>query len=365
MSGLLTRKFIDWGRIEDRLYDLDYSGEAVEQILPKLRRFDDLRREKNAILLAHYYQIAPIQMIADKAGDSLALAMAAREIGDAEIIVSSTVHFMAEMVKILSPEKRVLLPALDASCSIAEGMNGATVRRIREAFPGCAIVGYINSTAEVKAELDAVCTSANAKTVAERIEGDPVILIPDHYFAENIIGQIRNDRRYLVYRRHEGGELVMFDPRAESEQRVVWENGSPPMLAKGTCIVHEEFTPEEVIRLKEQERVDLVLAHPEVNPEIAKLADMVGGTTRMIDYVKGTDARRILYLTECDLAAPLHEAYPDREFVTSCKLCPYMKRNSLDLLVECLDLERWEIEVDPAVAEGSKRSLERMFELTQ
>ncbi|MCA9410956.1 MAG: quinolinate synthase NadA [Candidatus Omnitrophica bacterium] len=365
MPLTLTDRKTDWNEIEERLYDLDYSGDEVAIILPKLQRFDELRQEKNAILLAHYYQIAPIQIIADHAGDSLALAMAARDTGDAEIIVSSTVHFMAEMVKILSPDKKVLLPALDASCSIAEGMNGATVRRIRESFPGCSIVGYINSTAEVKAELDSTCTSANAKEVAQRIEGEPVILIPDHYFAENILSQIHDDRRYLVYRRHEGDDLIMFDPKAGEEIPIPLEDSEPPMLNKGTCVVHEEFTPAEVTRLKEQEGVELVLAHPEVNPEIAKMADMVGGTSKMIDYVKGVPAQKILYLTECDLAAPLREAYPDRKFVTSCKLCPYMKKNSLDLLVECLDLERYEIEVDPAVAEGSKRSLERMFELTR
>jgi quinolinate synthase len=364
-TTLSPQRNIDWNEIEERLYDLDFSGEEVGQILPKLQKFDDLRRSKNAILLAHYYQIAPIQIIADHAGDSLALAMAARDMGDVDIVVSSTVHFMAEMVKILSPDKKVLLPALDASCSIAEGMNAPTVRRIREVFPGCSIVGYINSTAAVKAELDSVCTSANAKKVAQRIEGDPVILIPDHYFAENIIGQIQDDRRYLVYRRIEGENLVMFDPRENLEIPVPLAGTQTPLLNKGTCIVHEEFTVDEVLRLKEQEGVELVLAHPEVNPEIARMADMVGGTTKMIDYVRDSPAKRILYLTECDLAAPLREAHPDRHFVTSCKLCPYMKKNSLDVLVECLEFERFEIEVDPSVAEGSKRSLERMFELTR
>jgi len=355
---------IDWAHIEDRLFDEGYSGDQVPEILGKLHRIDDLRREKNAILLAHYYQIAPIQLIADKAGDSLDLAMTAREIGDAEMVVSSTVHFMAEMVKILSPDKRVLIPAPDASCSIAEGMNGAVLRRIREAYPDCAIVGYINSTAEVKAELDCVCTSANAVKVVQKIEGDPIILVPDHYFAENVLSTFSDEKNYLTYRRIEGTDIVLFDPEQNEEIRVPLDSTQRPLLDKGTCIVHEKFTVDEVERIRSQEHVDLVLAHPEVSPEVAAVADMVGGTRKMIDYVDNTDAKNILYITECDLAAPLREAHPDRHFVTSCILCPYMKKNSIDGIIESLEQEKFEVTVPEHAAEGSRRSLERMFELT-
>src|SRR3989344_2114324 len=178
--------------LEEKLHLNGYGEDEIASMLPKLEEIDRLKQEKNAILLAHYYQIAPIQIIADVKGDSLALALAARNlVKDKRMIVSSTVHFMAEMVKLLNPNKKVVIPDMSASCSIAEGMNGATVRKIRDHFPNSGIVAYINTTAEVKAEVDSVCTSANAEAILRAIPGNPVIMLPDHYFAKNVFADMK------------------------------------------------------------------------------------------------------------------------------------------------------------------------------
>lgn len=358
-------KSIDWEIIEAKLMDARYDDIQIAQVMPKLREIDRLRHEKQAIILAHYYQIPPIQMIADVKGDSLALAMAAREIKDARLIVSSTVHFMAEMVKLLSPDKKVVIPGLGASCSIAEGMNGATIRKMREYLSDAKIIAYINTTAEVKAEVDVICTSANAKTILERMEGDTVIMLPDSFFAENIFKDMNGDKRtFLAYRRIENNAMVFYDPREKKEYALPLSGARAPERAKGTCVVHEQFSAADVEHYRKREKIDLVLAHPEVHPDVAAVADVVGGTGKMIKVIGNSKAKKILYLTECDLAAPLMEAYPNREFITPCKLCPYMKKNTIDSLLYSLQEEQWEVTVDPRIADRARSSLERMFELT-
>jgi len=355
-------------RIEEQLeLDARYNRDDILQIMSKLREIDDLRRAKNAVILAHFYQIPPIQLIADFRGDSLGLALAARRITDKRLVVSSTVHFMAEMVKLLSPEKKVVIPDFEAGCSIAEGINGEALRAIRRQFTSAAIVGYINTNAEAKAEMDSVCTSANASLVAKRISGDPVIMVPDYFFSRNILTPLAKSdsgRAYLAYKRTESGTLLLEDVIRGTSHRVQTGNVSLPIRETGTCIVHERFTPEDIARYRRQHHIDQVLAHPEVNPLVAAQADLVGGTQKMIDYVRSTSARRFLVITECDLMAPLKEAYPDREFFTPCYLCPYMKKNSIDKLLRSLREEVYEITLDDKTSAGARRSLEKMFELS-
>ena len=364
----MPQQCLDDELIEDKLAAQHYTGEQIAQIMPKLKEIDDLRRDKNALILAHYYQILPIQLIADIRGDSLKLAMAAREIRDKQLIVSSTVHFMAEMVKLLNQKIKVVIPDLTASCSIAEGINGEALRAIRKSFPSAAIIGYINTTAESKAEMDSVCTSTNAALVAQSISGSPIILLPDYNLSKNVLiplAEINPRQTYLAYKEMENGSLVLEDVSKGELHRVRTGRFSLPIRDKGTCEVHERFTRGEVEHWKEQHNIDEVLSHPEVNPDVAAISDMVGGTKNMIDYVGLSPSKRFLVITECDLLAALREAYPDREFITPCYLCQYMKKNTLDNLTNSLRNEVYEIKLDERTAEGARRSLERMFELTQ
>jgi len=355
----------DWKRIETRLAQEGYTDERV---LPLLHEIDRVRREKGAIILAHYYQTAPIQLIADQVGDSLALAQAAKRIaadGKGRLIVSSTVEFMAEMVKMLNPASKVVIPGLGASCSIAEGMDAQTVERIRAAYPNGKIVGYINSKAATLAAYDSACTSANARDVLLRIGGDPVILVPDYFLARNVIRTLPDDdRTYLAYERTINGHIVLHDPRTDTRAAIPLNGARPPQRGTGTCVVHEQFTPAQVAFARKKENADLVLAHPEVRPDVAAVADYVGSTSAMIARVKETGAKRIMVLSECNLIAPLRDAYPDREFVTPCTLCPYMRKNTLDGLLAALRNERWEITVPETVAIGGRNAIERMLGLT-
>lgn len=358
----MISKFDD---IEDTLRERhNYSGYEISQIMPKLEEIDELRKQKNAIILAHYYQIPPIQLIADVRGDSLKLAESARDIKDKDLVVSSTVVFMAEMAKLLSPEKKVVVPSLEAGCSIAEGINGESVRRIRKEFPGSSIVSYINTYADTKAEVDSIFTSSNAKEVINNIEGNTVIIIPDHFFAKNIVHELRKGRRYISYKRKRGNDLIMEDLSEGKEIYVKGDGLSLPVLDKGTCVVHERFNADEVKYLKRKENA-IVMAHPEVNPEVAAVSDFVGGTGKMMDYVRKSDAKKFIVITECDLTAPLREAYPDRDFITPCFLCPYMKKNSLDSVIKSLKEEVYEIRLDEKTSERARKSLERMFELSR
>jgi len=346
-----------------------YSEPEVKSMMPKLEEIDRIRNDKGAIILAHYYQIPPIQLIADKAGDSLALAISAQGLGDdGGLVVSSTVYFMAEMVKMLSPNKKVVIPDTKASCSIAEGMNAQTVKRIRSEYPSASIVAYINTTAEVKSEVDVVCTSANAETVVKNVGGNPVILLPDYFFAKNILGNLKKEsssRRYLAYKCIENGSIVLEDVFNNKEERIAVGNTELPILPDGTCMVHNKFTPFDIHEYRSQGVIDTVLAHPEVRPSVARMADVVGGTGKMIDYLKDhPKARKILFVTECDMAAPLREAFPDREFFTPCRFCDYMRKNNLDNLLNSLKNEVHEVRLDPKIEHGARRSLERMFELT-
>ncbi|MBI2045067.1 quinolinate synthase NadA [Candidatus Pacearchaeota archaeon] len=367
-------KLVDGGKytlneIEASLLDNHkYPAHQVERIMPVLEEVDRLRAEKNAIILAHYYQEPPIQLIADVRGDSLKLAYAAREIKDKRLVLSSTVLFMAEMVKLLSEDKKVIIPALDAGCSIAEGINGATVKRIRENFPESAIVSYINVYADTKAEVDSVCTSANAQEIIKNIKGNPVILLPDYFFAKNIFYELtknkNNDRTYLAYKGVDNGNIILEDVLNNRATSLSGKGINLPSLPKGTCIVHEQFTPEEIAYFRRSQKIDVVMAHPEVNPEVARVSDFIGGTEAMIRYAKTNPSKKYLVISECDLTAPLKEACPETEFNTPCTFCPYMKRNTLESFLRSIKEEVFEVNIDKKIAGKARMSLERMFELS-
>ena len=288
-----------------------------------------LKRERNAVILAHNYQTPEIyHCVADLVGDSLALARMAMETS-ADVIVLAGVHFMAETAKLLNPEKTVLIPDLEAGCSLAESITAQDVRRLREKYPGVPIVTYVNTSAAVKAESDICCTSGNARKIVESLGVPRVIMLPDEYLARNIA--------------------------AETKVEIITWNGH--------CEVHERFTPHEVRELREAYPGITVLAHPECPPDVVAAADFSGSTAVMADYVGKRKPKRVALLTECSMSDNVAVQNPEVEFIRPCNLCPHMKRITLKNIRQSLEENRHEVTIDPAIAEPARRAVERMLAL--
>jgi quinolinate synthase len=267
--------------------------------------------------------------VGDIRGDSLQLAKEAAKT-DAEVIVQAGVHFMAETSKLLSPDKTVLIPDLEAGCSLASSITGADVRALREAYPGVPVVTYVNTSADVKAESDICCTSANAVKIVESLGVPRVLLIPDEFLAKYV--QTQTDVEIITW--------------------------------KGHCEVHERFTGEELEAYRAADPSIKIIAHPECPPDVIEAADFTGSTAAMIDYVKENHPPRVVLVTECSMASNVSAETPDVEFVKPCNLCPHMKRISLDNILDSLLYMQHEVTVDPAVAEKARRAVERMVNLT-
>ena len=298
---------------------------------PYIEAINDLKQQRNAVILAHNYQTPEIfHCVGDIVGDSLALA---REVVDveADVIVLCGVHFMAETAKLLNPNKTVLLPDMLSGCSLADSITGADVRLLKEKYPGIPIVTYVNTSAEVKAESDVCCTSGNAVKVVEGLGVDKVICIPDEYLAKYIAGQ------------------------TDKVEIIAW---------KGHCEVHERFTAEEINGYRKNFEGLVVIAHPECPPDVLGAADFVGSTAGMIDYVGQQRPPKVMMVTECSMSDNVAAEYPDVEFIRPCNLCPHMKRITLPRILESLKTLSPEIEVDPDVAADARRSVERMLELS-
>ena len=286
-----------------------------------------LKREKNAVILAHNYQTPDIfHTVGDIVGDSLALAREAART-DASVIVLAGVHFMAETAKLLNPEKTVLIPDTRAGCSLAESITAADVRLMRERYPGVPIVTYVNTSAAVKAESDICCTSGNAKKIVEGLGVPKVIMIPDEYLARNIAAQTK-------------------------VEIIAW---------KGHCEVHERFTPEDVRSMRENYPGVTVLAHPECPPEVVAECDFTGSTAAMADYVGKERPARVVLLTECSMSDNVALQYPDLEFVRPCNLCPHMKRITLKNIRHALETMTHEVTVAPEIAGRARQAVERML----
>ncbi len=297
-----------------------------ELFAPYIARVEELKRERNAIVLAHHYQSSEIyRCVADVIGDSLALAQAAAST-EADAIVMCGVHFMAETAKLLNPSKTVLLPDLEAGCSLAESITAADVRALRAAHPGVPVVTYVNTSAAVKAESDVCCTSANAVAVVESLGVPKAIFLPDQYLAAFVASKT-------------GVEIVPW---------------------RGHCEVHERFTGEEILELRAMHDGIAVLAHPECPPDVLANADFVGSTTAMLGYVKDRTPARVAMITECSMAGNLADAFPETEFVQPCNLCPHMRRITLPKIVRALETMQPQIEIDPAVAARARLAVERM-----
>lgn len=319
-------------RLYERLRVVGWSKLECELIAPLTVEINSLKRQLNAVVLAHSYQTPDIIFgIADHVGDSLGLSQEAAHT-DADVIVFCGVRFMAETAKILSPSKRVLLPAPDAGCSLADSMTAADVRALRAKHPQAGAVCYVNTSAEVKAECDACCTSANTLAVIEAMPTAEVIFVPDKLMAANM-------------QPHTNKKLITWD---------------------GTCVVHEDFGEAEFGAFKEQYPGAALLAHTECMPAVVALADMAGSTSGMERYIAAHDEiKQFMLVTECGMTDKLKVAFPDRDFVGSCVLCPYMKKNELRGVLSAMKepSEGQLIELDEDVIRRARRALDRMIEI--
>ena len=286
-----------------------------------------LKVERDAIVLAHNYMTPEIfHGVADFRGDSLALAKMAAET-DASVIVMAGVHFMAETAKILNPDKTVLIPDLQAGCSLAASITAADVGLLRQRYPGVPVVTYVNTSAEVKAASDICCTSANAVEIVESLGTDRVIFLPDEYLGRWVATQT-------------------------AVQIILWH---------GHCEVHERFTGAEMRAFRAQTPDVLILAHPECPPDVLAEADFVGSTSAMIRKVETARPSRVVMVTECSMSDNVAIEFPDIEFVRPCNLCPHMKRITLAKIRRSLETMTYEVDVDPAVAHDARRAVERML----
>ena len=286
-----------------------------------------LKRERNAVILAHNYQTPEIfHCVADIVGDSLALAQRATET-EADVIVLAGVHFMAETAKLLNPEKIVLIPDERAGCSLAESITPEDVRLLRQAYPGVPVITYVNTSAAVKAECDICCTSGNAVKVVESLGVDRVIFLPDEYLASYVATQTK-------------------------VQIIKWQ---------GHCEVHERFTGDEVRTYRKGFENLVVIAHPECPPDVLEAADFVGSTAQMISFVRDRRPAKVLMVTECSMSDNVAAEVKDVDFVRPCNLCPHMKRITLSNIHRALQTLQPRVEVDPLIAERARLSVERML----
>jgi quinolinate synthase len=295
---------------------------------PYVAAIQRLKRKRNAVILAHNYQTPEIfHCVADIMGDSLALATCAEET-DADVIVLAGVHFMAETAKLLNPDKIVLIPDLRAGCSLADSITASDVRKLRQKYPGVPVVTYVNTSAEVKAESDICCTSGNAVKIVESLGSERVIFIPDEYLADYVAGQ--TDVEIIRWRGH--------------------------------CEVHERFTASDIDNYRREFANLTVIAHPECPPDVLATADAVGSTAQMIDFVRSKRPEKVLMVTECSMSDNVAAEITDVEFVRPCNLCPHMKRITLPKIYQALLSLEPRVEIESAVADRARRSVERMLD---
>jgi len=293
---------------------------------PLIHKINKLKKEKNAVILAHNYQTPEIYHgVADFAADSLALAVEASKT-KAEIIIMCGVHFMAETAKLMSPNKKVLLPDMSAGCSLSSSITGKDVRLLKEKYPGVPVVSYVNTSADVKAETDICCTSANAVKVVESLGVKKVIFLPDDYLAKYVASNT-------------------------TIQIISW---------KGTCMVHEQFTAKEINEIKEQNPGIVVIAHPECPPDVINASDFAGSTTGMSEYVKKNQPKKVMMVTECSMSDNVQVENPNVQFIKPCNLCPHMKKITLPKILDCLEKENNEIIIPDNLIEKARLSVERM-----
>ena len=296
---------------------------------PYIYKINKLKKEKNAVILAHNYQTPEIYHgVSDFSADSLALAIEASKT-KADKIIMCGVHFMAETAKLMNPEKKVLLPDMMAGCSLSSSITGADVRELKKKNPGVPVVSYINTSADVKAETDVCCTSANAVKIVNSLNVKKVIFLPDDYLAKYVASQT-------------------------DVEIISW---------KGTCEVHEKFNDVEINEIRKNNPGIKVIAHPECPPEVINASDFTGSTSGMIKYVKDNQPEKVMMVTECSMSDNVQVDNPNVKFIRPCNLCPHMKRITLPKILDCLENETNEIKMDTETIEKARKSVERMTEI--
>jgi len=315
---------------------LDVMYKKVSRVIPEIEwpfhspyieEINKLKKEKNAIILAHNYQTPEIyHCVADVMGDSLKLAREAKKT-NADIIIMCGVNFMAETAKIMNPSKTVLIPDPLAGCSLSESITGKDVRLIKKMNPGIPVVTYVNTSADVKAESDICCTSSNAIEIVESLGTDRVIFLPDEYLAKNVAAQTKVG-------------IIMW---------------------RGKCMVHERFTAKEIREYREANPGITILAHPECSPEVIAEVDYAGSTTKMSNYVQEKQPAKVLMVTECSMSDNVSVENPNVEFIRPCNLCPHMKRINLPKILESLMLNIHEVKIDQDILERARLPIEKML----
>ncbi len=294
---------------------------------PYIHRINQLKRELDAVVIAHNYQTPEIYHgVADIVGDSLQLAREAAKTS-AKVIIQCGVHFMAETSKLLAPNKTVLIPDMDAGCSLAASITGADVRLMKQKYPGVPVVTYVNTSADVKAESDICCTSSNAVQIVESLGVDRVIFLPDEYLAANVA-------------------------KLTKVQIIAW---------KGRCEVHERFTAAEIRKFRVDHPGVVVLAHPECPPDVVAEADFAGSTAAMISYAKTKRPPRVVLVTECSMSDNVAAEVPDVEFVRPCNLCPHMRRITLPKILRAMETRSFEVTIPADIAARAVVPIERML----
>jgi quinolinate synthase len=307
-----------------------YFPDEIERKLPLIEEINVLKKQKNAVLLGHNYMTPDVFYgVSDIVGDSLYLSkMAAETLAD--IILFNGVHFMAETAKILSPQKKVLIADLKAGCSLAESITREDVKAIKRKHPGVPVVTYVNCSAEVKAETDVCCTSANAAQIVNSLDSDTVIFLPDEYLASNV--QKQTKKKLITH--------------------------------PGRCMVHELYQKSDIDMARKQFDHLVVISHPECNSEVVDASDFAGSTSEMSNYIAKSDAKNILLITECSMGDNLRSEFPDKQFVSTCQTCPHMKKITLQKIRDALLYEQYEVLLDPEIIRLGKRSVTRMLELS-
>ncbi len=296
---------------------------------PYIYKINKLKKEKNAVILAHNYQTPEIYHgISDFSADSLALAVEASKT-KADIIVMCGVHFMAETAKLMSPDKKVLLPDMNAGCSLSSSITGEDVRKLKKQYPNVPVVSYVNTSAEVKAETDVCCTSANAVKIVNSLGVKKVIFLPDDFLAKYVASQT-------------------------DVEIISW---------KGTCEVHEQFNDQEINEIRKNNPGIKIIAHPECPPDVIKASDFTGSTSGMIKYVKDKQPEKVMMVTECSMSDNVQIDNPNVKFIRPCNLCPHMKKITLPKILECLENENNEIIMDNVTIEKARNSVERMVKI--
>lgn len=323
---------------KEKLKQKGFLDLKIEVTLDLFSEIERLKKEKNAIVLAHYYQEPDIQDVADFIGDSLALAQKAQST-TADIIVFAGVHFMAETAKILNPGKKVLLPDLNAGCSLADSAPADEFRKFREAHPDHVVITYINCSADIKALSDIICTSSNAETIINNLPKDQkIIFAPD-----------KNLGAYLA--KKTGRDMVLWN---------------------GACMVHEIFSREKITKLKIRHPQAKIIAHPECEEAVLEVADFIGSTSALLKYATQNEAQEFIVATESGIIHQMQKESPLKTFIPAppdnlcaCNDCPYMKLNTLEKLYLCMEYEEPEIKMEENLRIAAKKPIDKMLEISK